>query len=72
MIGTARKALYNLDEWNDTHGGSRCALKGDILIVREESPYTKGLFYVSHPARTDGMTFAAHDDELDPQLELLL
>lgn len=58
------KALVNLDEWTDAHGSSRCASKGEILVVREVQ-YVD-VFLVSHEDRTDGMTFRvnAHEVEL--------
>ena len=33
-IGDKVKAKINLDEFNDCHGHSRCAAKGDTLIIR--------------------------------------
>ena len=66
QIGDRVKAKIDLDEYNDCHGHSRCASKGDVLIIRAASPWTEGLWYVSHEDRTDGMTFGASTEELEP------
>lgn len=62
-VGDKVKAKINLDEFNDCHGHSRCAAKGDTLIVRELK--VSGELLVSHEHRTDGMTFYATKDELE-------
>lgn len=62
-MGDKVKAKINLDEFNDCHGHSRCAAKGDVLIIR--SLTSLGEFLVSHEDRTDGMTFYATKDELE-------
>lgn len=62
-VGDKVKAKINLDEYNDCHGHSRCAAKGDVLIIR--SLTSLGEFLVSHEDRTDGMTFYATKDELE-------
>jgi len=59
------RALINLDEWTDAHGSSRCASKGEILVIRE-MPYSD-VFLVSHPERTDGMTFRVNSHEVEPE-----
>lgn len=62
-VGDKVRAKINLDEYNDYHGHSRCAAKGDVLII--SSLTSLGEFLVSHEDRTDGMTFYATKDELE-------
>lgn len=62
-VGDKVIAKINLDEFNDCHGHSRCAAKGDTLIIRGLTSF--GEVLVSHEYRTDGMTFYATKDELE-------
>lgn len=61
-VGDKVRAKINLDECNDCH--SRCAAKGDVLIIRSLTAKL-GEFLVSHEDRTDGMTFYATKDEVE-------
>lgn len=63
-VGDKVKAKINLDEYNDCHGHSRCAAKGDVLVIRSLTAKL-GEFLVSHEDRIDGMTFYATKDELE-------
>lgn len=62
-IGDKVRAKVNMDEWTDCHGHSRCASKGDILIIRKVNG--AGHYSVSHEDRVDGMTFYANSEEIE-------
>lgn len=63
-VGDRVVAMASLEEQFEGYPRWCCAKRGDVLVVREV--FDRGLYRyaVSHPERTDGLTFAVEESEI--------